>query len=58
MLRDVDANLVERITEAQERVWLGEIKGLQDILKALREKTGRLERLAAVGVTDSTESMA
>lgn len=58
MLRKVEANLVDRIAEAEERVWLGEVKGLQDTLEALREKTGRLEQLAAVGVTDSPESVA
>ena len=58
VLREVEANLVERIAEAEERVWLGEVKGLQDTLEALREKIARLEQLTAVGLTDTPASMA
>ena len=58
VLLEVEANLVDRIAEAEEWVWLGEVKGLQDTLEALREKTGRLEQRAAVGVTDSPGPMA
>jgi hypothetical protein len=58
LLREVEANLVARIAEAEERVWLGEVKGLQDTLEALRGKTARLKQFAVAGVTDAPESMA
>lgn len=56
LLREVETSLVERIAEAEDRVWLGEVKGLQATLEALRGKTARLEQLAATGVTDAAQS--
>jgi hypothetical protein len=51
------ANLVEWIAEAEERVWLGEVKGLQDTLAALRVKATRLAQLTAAGITDNPAAM-
>jgi hypothetical protein len=39
LLRELESNLTERIAEARDRVWLGEVAGLQETLAALRTKT-------------------
>jgi hypothetical protein len=58
-LRDsVEANLVERIEEAKSRVWLGEVKGLEQTLISLRAKTADAERLAAEGINDQAVALA
>lgn len=57
LLRELEANLTERIAEARQQVWLGEVAGLQETLVALRAKTEHAERLAAAGVTDSPEQL-
>ncbi len=46
-------NLTERIAEAREPVWLGEVAGLQQTLVALWDKTKHTERLATAGITDT-----
>lgn len=53
LLRELEANLTDRIAEARERVWLGEVAGLQQTLVALRANTEHAERLAAAGITDT-----
>jgi hypothetical protein len=58
LMRDLEANLVERIEEAKRRVWLGEVKGLEQTLIALRDKTADAERLAAEGITDQPVALA
>jgi hypothetical protein len=58
LMHDLEANLVERIEEAKKRVWLGEVKGLEQTLIALRTKTADAERLAAEGITDRPAAMA
>lgn len=52
LMRDMEANLVERLEEAKRHVLLGEVKGLEQTLVALRAKTADTERLAAAGITD------
>ncbi len=52
LMRDLEANLVERLQEAKQHVWLGEVKGLEQTLVDLRAKTANAERLAAQGITD------
>lgn len=53
LLRELETNLTERIAEAKERVWLGEVAGLQQTLVALRDKTKQAEQLATAGITDT-----
>jgi hypothetical protein len=36
LLRELEANLEERVDEAQQCVWLGDVAGLQETLTALR----------------------
>lgn len=50
---ELEANLAERITEARQRTWLGEVAGLEQTLAALRAKKQHAERLAAAGITDT-----
>jgi hypothetical protein len=52
LMRDLEANLTERLEEARRHVWLGEVKGLEQTLAALRAKTADAERLATQGITD------
>jgi hypothetical protein len=56
--RELETNLTERIAEARDRVWLGEVAGLQETLVALRTKTQHAELLAAVGITDTPRPLA
>jgi hypothetical protein len=56
LLRELETNLTERIAEARDRVWLGEVAGLQETLVALRAKTQHAERLAAAGITDTPDA--
>jgi hypothetical protein len=53
LMRDLEANLEERIGEARQRVWLGEVAGLQETLTALRAKAKLAEQLTAAGITDT-----
>jgi hypothetical protein len=57
LLRELETNPTERIAEARDRVWLGEVAGLQETLVALRAKTEHAERLAAVGITDTPQPL-
>jgi site-specific recombinase XerD len=57
LLRELEDNLTERITEARQRTWLGEVEGLRLTLTALREKTQSAERLVAAGVTDTPQPL-
>ncbi|OLT05687.1 hypothetical protein BJF90_01395 [Pseudonocardia sp. CNS-004] len=57
LLRELESNLTERIAEARDRVWLGEVAGLQETLVALRTKTQHAERLAAAGITDTPQPL-
>jgi hypothetical protein len=50
LLRELETNLTERIAEARDRVWLGEVTGLEQTLTALRAKAQHAERLATVGI--------
>jgi integrase len=53
LLRELEHNLAERITEARQRTWLGEVAGLEQTLTALRAKKQHAERLTAAGITDT-----
>jgi hypothetical protein len=57
LLRELESNLTERIAEARDQVWLGEVAGLQETLAALRTKTQHAERLAAAGITDTPQPL-
>jgi hypothetical protein len=57
LLSELETNLTERIAEAHDRVWLGEVAGLQETLVALRTKTQHAKRLAAAGITDTPEPL-
>lgn len=57
LLHDLERNLAERITEARERAWLGEVAGLQEALAALHAKAEYAERLAMAGVTDTSTAV-
>jgi len=50
---ELEANLEQRLTEARERVWLGEVTGLEQTLQALRAKRQHAQRLADQGLTDT-----
>ncbi len=49
---ELEANLDQRLAEARERVWLGEVSGLEQTLQALRGKRRHAQRLADQGLTD------
>jgi Phage integrase family len=53
LLRELETNLTERITEARDHNWLGEIEGLNQTLVGLRAKTAQAERLAHAGIIDA-----
>lgn len=53
LLGELEHNLAERITEARQRTWLGEVAGLEQTLTALRAKKQHAERLTAAGITDT-----
>jgi len=57
LLRELEANLEERIDEARQRVWLGEVAGLQETLTALRAKARLAEQLTAASITDTPASL-
>ena len=57
LLRELEANLEERIDEARQRVWLGQVAGLQETLTALRAKARLAEQLTAAGITDTPASL-
>jgi hypothetical protein len=57
LLRELEDNLTERIAEAQQRTWLGEVEGLRQTLTALREKTQLAERLVHTGITDVPQAL-
>ena len=52
LLRELVANLEERVNEARQCVWLGEVAGLQETLTALRQSP-LAEQLTATGITDT-----
>jgi hypothetical protein len=43
----IRANLVERIAEARDRAWLGEVEGLEATLVAADQKLAAMDALAA-----------
>lgn len=53
LLRELEDNLADRITEARQRTWLGEVAGLEQTLTALRAKKQHAEQLTAAGITDT-----
>jgi hypothetical protein len=57
LLHELEDNLTERIAEARQRTWLGEVEGLRLTLTALREKKQNAERLVAAGVTDTAQPL-
>jgi integrase len=57
LLRELEDNLTERIAEAQQRTWLGEVEGLRQTLTALRDKTQHAERLIADGIGDTPQQL-
>jgi hypothetical protein len=57
LLRELEANLEERIDVARQRVWLGKVAGLQETLTALRVKARLAEQLTAAGITDGPASL-
>jgi hypothetical protein len=57
LMHDLETNLIERIAEAEQHVWLGEVKGLKDTLEALRGKTAHAQRLVTAGLTDTPATM-
>jgi hypothetical protein len=46
-LQDIRNNLIERIDEAREHGWLGEVEGLQATLAAAHQKLAAMEAIAA-----------
>jgi hypothetical protein len=45
-LEEIIARLRERLTEANDRGWLGEVEGLQTSLTAAEQKTVQMRRTA------------
>ncbi|MDX6238277.1 MAG: hypothetical protein QOG10_3092 [Kribbellaceae bacterium] len=43
-IEEMTANAIERLAEAQERVWLGEVAALEDSLKHLRQRHAEAEQ--------------
>lgn len=52
-MRGLETNLIERIAETREHVWLGELTGLPQTLVSFRAEAEHAERLAATDVTDT-----
>jgi integrase len=57
LMNELEANLTERIAEAGQRTWLGEVAGLEQTLTALRAKKQHADRLAAAGITDAPRAL-
>jgi integrase len=57
LLREFEDNLTERISEARERTWLGEVAGLEQTLAALRAKKQHAELLTSAGITDTPRAL-
>jgi len=57
LLRELEDNLTDRISEARERTWLGEVAGLEQTLAALRAKKQHAELLTAAGITDTPRTL-
>jgi integrase len=57
LMNELEHNLAERITEARQRTWLGEVAGLEQTLTALRTKKQHAERLTAAGITDTPRAL-
>jgi hypothetical protein len=55
LLRELEDNLAERIAEAQQGTWLGDVEGPRQTLTALRENGQNAERFVAAGVTDTPQ---
>lgn len=54
---ELEENLQQRLAEARDRVWLGEVSGLEQTLAALREKKQHAQRLVDQGITDAPAPM-
>lgn len=57
LLREFEDNLTERISEARERTWLGEVARLEQALAALRAKKQHAELLTAADITDTPRAL-
>jgi hypothetical protein len=49
-IQEMTANATERLAEAQDRAWLGEVAALEDSLKHLRQRRIEAERQLATPV--------
>jgi hypothetical protein len=47
-IEDMTKNAEDRLVEARERVWLGEVAGLEDSLKHLRQRQQKAERISCL----------
>jgi len=49
-LEQIVVNLDERLIEARERGWLGEVEGIEVSIAAAHEKLGQISRIVSLGV--------
>jgi hypothetical protein len=49
-LEQIVVNLDERLIEARERGWLGEVEGIEVSIAAADEKLGQTSRIVSLGV--------
>lgn len=49
-LEEIVANLYERLSEARERGWIGEVEGIQVSIAAAQDKLARMSRIVSLGI--------
>jgi integrase len=49
-LEEIVANLHERLAEARDRGWIGEIEGIEVSIAAARDKLARMSRIVSLGI--------
>jgi hypothetical protein len=49
-LEEIVANLHERLTEARDRGWIGEVEGIQVSIAAAQDKLARMSRIVSLGI--------
>jgi hypothetical protein len=56
-LVEIEVNTRERLREAHQMQWLGEISGLQDSLRHLNDKKRQAERLRQLAVDNGSDDL-
>ena len=56
-LVQIEINTRERLREAHQMQWLGEVSGLQDSLRHLNDKKRQAERLGQLAVDNDSDDL-